>query len=156
MESIKKISVLFAFVFLANITFGQTWETNVATAKAKAKAEKKNILMVFAGSDWCRPCIQLKKKVLETATFKQYAKDNLVLLYLEFPARKKNKLSKKQTAHNEALAEKYNKSGAFPLVVLTNSKGKKLGKTGYDKKSTPKEYVAKLKKIAAKGATASK
>ena len=156
MESIKKISVLLALVFLANMSFGQTWLTDVTKAKAKAKAEKKSILMVFAGSDWCRPCIQLKKKVLETPTFKQYAKDNLVLLYLDFPARKKNKLSKSQTAHNEKLAEKYNRSGAFPLVVLTNSKGKTLGKMGYDKKSTSKEYVAKLKKIAAKRSTASK
>lgn len=148
MKLIKKISVVLAFLFFTNLTFGQTWLTDIKTAKATAKTEQKNILMVFAGSDWCRPCMQLKKQVLETTPFKEYAANNLVLVYLDFPARKKNRLSKAQTKHNEALAEKYNQSGAFPLVIMLDARGKTLGKTGYDKKSSPVEYVEKLKQIS--------
>jgi len=43
--------------------------------------------------------------------------DRLVVLYLDFPAKRKNRLSKEQTAHNEALAERFNKSGAFPKLM---------------------------------------
>ena len=37
---------------------------------------------------------------------------------------KKNKLSPEQTKQNEALAEKYNNEGKFPLTILVNSDGK--------------------------------
>ena len=32
-------------------------------ALAKAKAEKKNVLVEFTGSDWCPPCIAMRKNV---------------------------------------------------------------------------------------------
>jgi hypothetical protein len=42
-------------------------------------------------------------------------------LYLDFPARRNNKLPEEQTKHNERLADKYNSSGAFPKLVLLNA-----------------------------------
>lgn len=95
--------------------------TDLETAKQEAVASNKNILMVFAGSDWCKPCMQFKKEILDASAFQQWAKEELVVLYLDFPARKKNKLPKTETAHNEALAERFNKSGAFPNVILIDT-----------------------------------
>lgn len=90
----------------------------IEDAQTLAQEENRQILMVFAGSDWCRPCIQFKKDILESSTFATYAKDNLVVLYLDFPARRKNQLSALQKAHNEDLAEQYNTSGLFPNILL--------------------------------------
>lgn len=93
---------------------------NKQNAIEHAQENNTNILMVFAGSDWCRPCIKFKKDILETADFKAYADDNLTILYLDFPAKKKNKLSADITLHHEKLAEQYNKSGTFPKIILAD------------------------------------
>jgi len=100
--------------------------TDLAKAKAHAIDSDQNILMVFAGSDWCKPCIQFKKDILESNEFSDRLGNQISVLYLDFPARKKNRLSKEQTAHNEALAERYNKSGAFPKIILLDADEKVL------------------------------
>ncbi|EPR69449.1 hypothetical protein ADICYQ_1551 [Cyclobacterium qasimii M12-11B] len=41
------------------------------------------------------------------------------------------------------MAEKYDKEGVFPLVVVLDNKGTLLGETGY-KKITPKAYIQEL------------
>jgi len=92
------------------------WLTNLDDAKKQAKAERKYILLNFSGSDWCGPCIQLAKNVFRTETFVKYAAENLVLVNADFPRQKKHQLDPKQKALNDALAEKYNKHGAFPLT----------------------------------------
>lgn len=97
------------------------WFTNKEEAQKTASTEGKNILMVFAGSDWCKPCIQFKKDILENEFFKAKQANALVVLYLDFPARKKNKLSDEQTEHNEALANKFNRSGTFPKIILLDA-----------------------------------
>ncbi|NNF35640.1 MAG: thioredoxin family protein [Saprospiraceae bacterium] len=87
-----------------------------------AEKENKQILMIFAGSDWCRPCKRFKASILDSAEFQEYAGKELVLLYLDFPAKKKNKLSDELKKQNENLAGKYNQSGLFPHLVLINKK----------------------------------
>lgn len=129
-------------VFSASL-FSQDWVFNFDKAKAIAKKENKTIIMVFQGSDWCAPCIKLDKEIWQTETFKSYVKDHFVMLKLDFPKRKKNALDAEQEKHNNALAEKYNKNGYFPYVVVLDSKGNQLGSTGY-KKITPKDYIALL------------
>ena len=95
-------------------------------AKNQALAENKNIVLVFSGSDWCGPCIKLKKDVFESSEFTAFAESNLELIRADFPRLKKNQLAKDQQAKNDALAEKYNSSGKFPLTVLLNDQGKVL------------------------------
>ncbi len=140
----KKIIVIGFFLFVtANIT-AQNWLTNYEEAVQIAKQEDKNIIMVFSGSDWCAPCIKLEKYIWESDDFKNYSSENWVLLKLDFPKRKGNKLSKEQQNHNDALAEKYNKKGYFPLVLVLDKNGKILGETGY-KSITSQEYINHLK-----------
>ena len=35
------------------------WLTDLAKAQAQAKVEKKSVLLVFHGSDWCPPCVEM-------------------------------------------------------------------------------------------------
>ncbi|MFT6873750.1 MAG: thioredoxin-related protein [Roseivirga sp.] len=117
------------------------WTFDFEVAKITAKESDKVILIVFSGSDWCKPCIQLHKTLFESETFLDYAKENLVLVKVDFPYRKKNSLSNEQTVHNEKLAEMYNPDGEFPLAVFTDANGKLLGTFGFDKTKSPSDYI---------------
>jgi thioredoxin-related protein len=120
------------------------WFTQIDSAKAIASASHRPILMVFSGSDWCKPCILLRRELFESKAFETYAKGHLVLLELDFPARSKNKLSEEQVKHNEALAEKFNPDGGFPLVLVINTDDTILGTFGYEKNRTPEDYIQQL------------
>lgn len=139
----KKIVITTLVCFITTTIFSQEWLVNLEKATSKAEKEQKNIIMVFAGSDWCAPCIKLEKNILESDGFKKYASQHWVLLKLDFPKRKQNQLSKEQQAYNDTLAEKYNKKGYFPLVLVLNKKGDILGETSY-KDISPQSYVDEL------------
>ena len=61
------------------------WDDDYEKAVAQAKAEKKMVLLDFTGSDWCGWCIKLDKEVFSQPEFKDYAKENLVLVEVDFP-----------------------------------------------------------------------
>ncbi len=102
------------------------WEPSFENAKKTAKEKHELILLNFSGSDWCGPCIVTRKQYLETNVFGEMAKDNLVLVNADFPRKKKNMGTAEQIKRNEALAEKYNKNGIFPLTLILNADGKVL------------------------------
>jgi len=140
----KKIIVaLLLMVVCVSKTMAQEWQTDIKVAKEIATKESKPIILVFQGSDWCAPCIKLDREIWSTDTFKKYAKENYVMLKADFPRRKKNTLSEKQTKANALLAEKYNKQGFFPFVVVLDSNGKVLGESSY-KKTTPENYIKEI------------
>jgi thioredoxin-related protein len=78
--------------------------------------------------------------------FKEESKKNWVTYKADFPKKKANQLTPELTEQNKKLAEKYNKGGSFPLVVLLDKNGKVLGMTGF-KNVSPSEYIAMIKKI---------
>ncbi|MDO7886217.1 thioredoxin family protein [Hymenobacter cheonanensis] len=108
-----------------------TWNTSLPTALAQAQASRKPVLAVFSGSDWCKPCMQLKQEVFDQPEFRSYAQDKFVLARFDFPRSKKNALPKDQTRLSEEAAAQLNKEGAFPAVVLLSPEGKVLARTGY-------------------------
>ena len=87
--------------------------------------------------------LDFDKAPISAANFLTYAKDHFIMLQADFPRRKKNALSPELQAHNNALAERYNKGGVFPFVVVLNKDGRVLGQTSYSKK-TPQEYIVEL------------
>lgn len=124
----------------------QEWQTDIDNAKEIAASEDLPIILVFQGSDWCAPCIKLDKEVFSTETFQLYAKDHFVMLEADFPKKKKNALPEEQQLKNNALAEKYNKRGIFPLVVVLDKDGNVLGETGYFK-ANASAYILHLESI---------
>ena len=120
------------------------WLTDLSKAQAEAKADHKMVLMDFNGSDWCPPCKALRKNVLSSLEFIDYAKKNLVLVDVDFPRHKE--LPKNQKEANESLAQKFGVD-SFPTVVVLNSEGKELKKSvGYDGQSA-KQFIAELQKL---------
>ncbi len=134
---------LFLAVLFTTMTFSMPldWAMDFEKAQKEAAQSQKLILLNFSGSDWCVPCIKMKKEIFESATFTQYANSNLLLVKADFPRLKKNKLSKQQTKQNEALAERYNPQGAFPFTVLLDANGKVLKTWSGMPKSDAKTFI---------------
>lgn len=139
----KKISILFCLVFSIHQLSAQVWHTNLNEAEKIASQKNERIIMVFQGSDWCGPCIKLDKEIWSSSPFIDYAKNHFVMVKVNFPRKKKNKLTKKQQDYNNHLMETYDKKGYFPYVIVLDKNAKVLGSTGY-KKTTPVDYIKLL------------
>jgi thioredoxin-related protein len=133
---------LFTTVIIAGTASAQQHFTEVLSA---AKDSGKNVLIVFSGSDWCIPCIKMEKQVFLSNAFKEYAREHLVVVHADFPRLKKNQLPKEQQTTNEALADKYNSRGSFPMTVLTDPNGTVLQEwPGYEDKLTASLFIEQL------------
>lgn len=137
----NKTATYFVLLFLVSISsFAQHWQTNFEQVKAQALNENKSIVLVFSGSDWCAPCIKLDKTVWQSEAFKNEAEKNWIIYKADFPKKKANQLAVEMTEQNKKLAEKYNKNGSFPLVVILDKNAKVLGMTGF-KNVSAEEYI---------------
>jgi thioredoxin-related protein len=140
-----KLLTFFIAIFL---TTGVTWSGDFSDAQKQAAQEHKLILINFSGSDWCGPCIRLRKEILESSTFESYASDHLVLVRADFPRQKKDQLSKEQVKLNEALADKYNPDGKFPYTLLVDENGKVLKDWDGFPNETSDQFVSQISAIA--------
>lgn len=100
------------------------WQNNFELAKQTATTEHKYILLNFSGSDWCGPCIKMHKEIFESDVFSKFADEQLVMVNADFPRQKKNQLPAAQQKLNDALADRYNTTGSFPLTLLLSADGK--------------------------------
>ncbi len=122
------------------------WETDFAKASEAAKKDSKFMLLDFTGSDWCGWCMKLDKEVFKKSDFKDYAKQNLVLVSLDFPRSKPQ--SKKVKDQNKELQKKYEIKG-YPSIIILSPEGELVGQTGYQEGGAAK-YVEHLKSIIGK------
>src|SRR5215510_9152413 len=138
------LAALLVSCAISTVSAGEVpWMTDAAAAQAKAKEEKKMVMLDFTGSDWCGWCIKLNKEVFSKSEFAEYAKKNLVLVEVDFPRRKQ--LSAEQQQANNALQEKYRIQG-FPTIIVLDGNGRKVGELGYIE-GGPKKFIAELEKV---------
>jgi protein disulfide-isomerase len=143
MKAFLPIVAVLTLTLAAACAAGDSWSTDYPKALEQAKKEKKVVLLDFNGSDWCPPCVALKKQVFETEEFKKFAGEKLVLVDVDFPRRKKQ--PKDLAAANEKLSEQF-KVESFPTILLVDATGKVLlREEGYADESA-KDYIAILKK----------
>ena len=116
------------------------WQTDFKAAQAKAKQEKKYLLVDFTGSDWCGWCIKLHNEVFDKEPFKAEAPKQFVLVELDFPHEKEQSDDLKK--QNKELAEKYKVEG-FPTVLVMDAEGQVIARTGY-REGGPEEYLKQL------------
>jgi thioredoxin-related protein len=102
------------------------WHVSLDEAQQIARREHRHILLNFSGSDWCGPCILLRKELFDDPVFLAMADTSLVLVNADFPRMKKNQLPKEQQQANDRLADRYNPQGKFPLTILLTAEGKLL------------------------------
>jgi thiol-disulfide isomerase/thioredoxin len=123
------------------------WLTDLDVAKKTAAEKHQLILLNFSGSDWCGPCIRLRKEIFENNIFISFADSNVVLINADFPRNKKNRLSDDQTNRNNAIADKYNPDGKFPYTLLLNANGKVVKEWDGFPNETPASFVAEIKSV---------
>ncbi|MEP7230367.1 MAG: thioredoxin family protein [Ginsengibacter sp.] len=123
------------------------WEPDFETAKQVAKEKHELILLNFSGSDWCGPCMRLKKEIFESDEFTKVADNSLVLVNADFPRNKKNQLDKSIQKQNDALADKYNPDGKFPFTLLLDQDGKIIKTWEGLPDQTAAEFAAQIKKV---------
>lgn len=120
------------------------WLSDYKKAQQEAKATNKFLLLDFTGSDWCGWCIKFDREVLSQPQFKDYARDNLVVVELDFPrAKAQTPELKKQ---NLDLARQYEVMG-FPTIVVLNADGQKLWQYDGYFPDGPAAFVAQLQKL---------
>jgi thioredoxin-related protein len=87
----KKIVVLLFLVLTSISLHAQeelTWHTDLTKATEISIKENKPMFLFFTGSDWCGWCIRLQNEVFKTPEFIIWAKENVVLVELDFPRKK--------------------------------------------------------------------
>ncbi len=142
------LTLLVCFLSLSlNVLAGKTgWDDNYDKALAEAKEEGKLVMLDFTGSDWCGWCMKIDEDFFSKSEFKKFAKENLVLVELDFPQGKR--LSKKTKEQNDALKTKFGVRG-FPTIIIVDAEGTEKARWGgYSKDfmTELKEKVGALKK----------
>ena len=125
------------------------WTQDFAAAKARAKAEKKDLLVDFTGSDWCGWCIKLDNEVFSKEAFQTGAPKHFVLVKPDYP-RDQSILTEKVVKQNEKLQATYSIQG-FPTILLMDHEGRVYGQAGYQE-GGPDPYNTMLADLKKKGA----
>lgn len=147
----KKIILALLIVFsLSSQAQELKWHTNVKDAITASNKEKKPLMLFFTGSDWCGWCIRLQKEVLMTPEFTKWAKENVVLLELDYPNRTPQLPEIRE--QNAQLKQIFQIQG-YPTVFFSNVVNKDgktnfnaFGRTGYVA-GGPSAWIAEADKI---------
>lgn len=142
-------SILFAtaaclFLSTAFARAESDWLNDLKKAQQEATATKKFLLLDFTGSDWCGWCRKFDKEVLSQPQFRDYARQNLVLLEVDFPRAKPQSVELKK--QNLALANQFEVQG-FPTIVVLDGNGQKLWQYDGYFPGGPDAFIAQLEKL---------
>ena len=122
------------------------WTMDLDAAKKVAAEKKLPLLLNFTGSDWCGWCKHMDKEVFSKPEWSAYAKDNLMLVWVDFP-QDKTLVPEKFAARNKSLSESYGVEG-YPTYVLLDDDGQsKLGQLGADQEISPEKFIGSLKAL---------
>jgi protein disulfide-isomerase len=137
MKKILSIIILFISINLYAQETELEWHTDVSKAIKISMENEKPLFFFFTGSDWCGWCIKLQKEVFFKPEFEKWAQDNITLVELDFPKRKK--LDASLQKQNDELRNMFAVRGyptgwlVIPEVLDKKINFKKLGKLGYVK-----------------------
>jgi thioredoxin-related protein len=120
------------------------WLTDYKKAQQEAKAGNKFLLLDFTGSDWCGWCKKFDKEVLLQPEFKNYARENLVIVELDFPRAKTQ--TPELRKQNRELAQQYEIVG-FPTIVVLSADGQKVWRYDGYFPDGPAAFIAQLQKL---------
>jgi len=128
-----------------NYTVGPGWMINFRAAREKAQAGKKDLLLLFTGSDWIDICKKFDAEVCNNETFFKTIAEHFVPVRLDFPKEKAQPDALK--AQNQVLMGNYRVQG-FPTVMLTDDTGRPYAVNGYQAISAT-EYATVLQAMTA-------
>ena len=123
----------------------EQWHVRMDTALAAARKDHKKIFILTTGSDWCSWCQKLRKEVLSDKEFADFAREKLILVYLDYPRSKPQ--PEYQLLYNNALPRAMKFYRGAPAAFVCDEQGRQIGRiSGY----LPKEkYMKTLRRILA-------
>jgi len=119
------------------------WLTDWNEAMKMAQSLARPVLVDFTGSDWCIWCQKLEEEVFSKDEFIKYAKDNFILLKVDFP--REIEQSDKLKAFNQQKLKEYKVEG-FPTIVIINEKSQEIARTGY-RPGGAEKYIKHLEEL---------
>lgn len=136
------VTVMFLFAgFAALCAVPESWTADYDTALKRAVKEKKPLLVLFTGSDWCPGCIALNKNTLSNEKFLDFVRKNLVLVYMDSPRGKPQ--TPQERAEVMKLYRKLDPGPYIPATVIVAGDGRILGRiAGY---CDADEYIKQIK-----------
>lgn len=137
---------------VSGATPGQ-WTMDFDAARKVAAEKKLPILINFTGSDWCSWCQHMEKEVFSKKEWQDYARDSLLLVWIDFPQDKKL-VPEKFVQRNQQLAQFFGIE-AYPSYIIVDDDGKtQLGELEAEKEITPSLFIGKLKAVLTERASA--
>lgn len=127
------------------INADEIWSEDAAASVETAKSEKKDLLLLFTGSDWCPPCMKLEKEILSQEDFFENANDKFVLVKFDFPQTVEQEQALKD--QNNEWQKRFGVT-SYPTIVLVDSELKPYAFTG-SRDGTAADYVAHLDELHA-------
>lgn len=127
----RLILILCLLILSIDFTFALDSSANkiISEAKIEAQRDGKRIFVLFTGTEWCGACMALKKNVIDTDKFSQYAQKNFIFVVIE---KKKNGTYSLKTSGKEIPLEKKTirdldkilPYSGFPTFFVLNSDAK--------------------------------
>lgn len=145
------LGVIAIAFLMGNSSFSQgiksgEWTQDYDAALKLAQKEKLPVLLNFTGSDWCPWCQLMQRNVFNQNDWKQYAKNKIVLVTLDFP-KDKALVSPEYAARNNRLQQQYGVQG-FPTYIVLDSDGRTvLGKLGAGRDKTAQSFMAEMEEV---------
>ena len=142
----KRFVIVLFIIFAGALTLcaaPEHWLTDYDAAVKLAQKEKKFLLVLFTGSDWCPGCIALNKYALSKPEFIEFAKKHLVLVYMDSPRRSAQ--SEKERAEVVKLSRKLDPGPYIPATVIVSSDGRIMDRIVGAYPAT--EYIKKIQAV---------
>ncbi len=122
------------------------WTMDFDAAKALAAETGRPLLLNFTGSDWCGWCRLMDKQVFTQEAWLTYAKENFVLVWIDFPS-DKSLVPEALVPRNEELRSEF-EVGGFPTYILLDADGQtRLGQAGASRDASPESFIQSLEAL---------
>jgi len=122
------------------------WTQDFDAAVKLAGEKNKPILVNFTGSDWCGWCKLMDKKVFAEKQWQEFAKENILLVTIDFP-RDKSIVPAKYKHRNEKLQAKFGVRGFPTFIVLDQDGETQVGQLGASQDVSPKSFIQQVEDV---------
>ncbi|RZK05100.1 MAG: thioredoxin family protein [Flavobacterium sp.] len=122
MKKIFILPVLF-FMMCLNAQAQIKKNSDYETAKAEAQKNNKDILIVLTGSEWCKPCVKMKKNVFENQEFINYVNERFEIFEVNMP--RNWDMNSKVYQDYSFFKDKYQTNALPSLIVLGSNEEQK-------------------------------
>lgn len=138
-DFMKTIALLTsAFVLLPLASGADSPKVQLDKACQQASASKKDVLLIFSGSQWHQNSKDFEAKVLKTEKFAETVGQNFVQALIEIPPTR-------EEAHQELLDfEKTYQFRSIPTLILTDAQGRPYGNTVPARDEELDKFIARL------------